>query len=103
MLWGRAASMAFPFSVYNIAHLVAGFKSQTHVYCNVIAKAVCLLPFHSLIRCSPGMSVSKQAEPLKSEIHTLRLHLKCNLAEPQPQAPIFDCNGMDGIFYRVMQ
>ena len=33
--------MAFPFSMLNIAHLAAGFKSQTHVYCNVIAKAVC--------------------------------------------------------------
>ena len=33
--------MAFPFSVLNIAHLTAGFKSQTHVYCNVAAKAVC--------------------------------------------------------------
>ena len=38
---GRAASMAFPFSMLNIAHLAAGFKSQTHVYCNVVAKAVC--------------------------------------------------------------
>lgn len=37
--------MAFPFSVYNIAYPAAGFKSQTHVYCNVIAKAVCLLPY----------------------------------------------------------
>ncbi len=33
--------MAFPFSMLNIAHLAAGFKSQTHVYCNVVAKAVC--------------------------------------------------------------
>lgn len=31
MLWGRAASMAFPFSMLNIAHLPAGFKNQTHV------------------------------------------------------------------------
>lgn len=36
--------MAFPFSVYNIAHLAAGFKSQTHVYSNVIAKAACCPP-----------------------------------------------------------
>ena len=33
--------MAFPFSILNIAHLAVGFKSQTHVYCNVIVKAVC--------------------------------------------------------------
>ena len=38
---GRAASMALPFSVFNIAYLAAGFKSQTHVYCNVVVKAVC--------------------------------------------------------------
>ncbi len=30
--------MAFPFSMLNIAHLAAGFKRQTHVYCYVIAK-----------------------------------------------------------------
>lgn len=30
--------MAFPFSIYNIAHSATGFKSQTHVYCNVIEK-----------------------------------------------------------------
>ena len=33
--------MAFPFSMFNIAHLAAGFKSQTHVFRNAIAKAVC--------------------------------------------------------------
>lgn len=37
----------------NIAHLAAGFKSQTHVYCDVIAKAVCLLPSYLLIRQFP--------------------------------------------------
>lgn len=52
--------MAFPFSVYNIAYPAAGFKSQTHVYCNVIAKAVCLLPSHFLIRRSPEYSLPKQ-------------------------------------------
>ncbi len=34
--------MAFPFSVYNIAYPAVVFKSQTHVYCNVIAKAAAL-------------------------------------------------------------
>lgn len=43
MLWGRAAFMAFPFSMHNIAHPAAGFKHQTHVCCNVITKNVCLL------------------------------------------------------------
>ncbi len=60
--------MAFPFSVYNIAHLEAGFKSQTHVYCNVIVKAVCYpliflsgvplkypLPKHRAARPVPGI------------------------------------------------
>lgn len=28
MLWGRAASMAFPFSVLNIAYLAAGRKEN---------------------------------------------------------------------------
>ena len=40
--------MAFPFYVYNMAYLATGFKSQTHVYCNVIAKAVCLLIYYTL-------------------------------------------------------
>ena len=35
--------MAFPFSMLNIAHFTAGFKSPTHVYYNVIAKAACCL------------------------------------------------------------
>ncbi len=34
--------MASPFSMLNIAHFKAGFKSTTHVYCSVIEKAVCL-------------------------------------------------------------
>ena len=29
---GRAASMAFPFYVFNIAYLVVEFKSKTHVW-----------------------------------------------------------------------
>ena len=37
--------MAFPFSILNIAHLAAGFKNQTRVYCNVIVKVACLLPY----------------------------------------------------------
>ena len=36
MFWGRAASMAFPFSMFTIAHLTTGFKSQARVYCNRI-------------------------------------------------------------------
>ena len=33
--------MAFPFYVYNIAYPAAGFKNQTHVCCNMIAKVAC--------------------------------------------------------------
>ena len=29
MLWGRAASMAFPFSVLNIAYLAAGAQGKS--------------------------------------------------------------------------
>ena len=70
MLWGRAASMAFPFSMLNIAHLAVGFKSQTHVYCNVIAKAVCL-PSHPLIRHSPEYPLPKQEYSLHGLIKCL--------------------------------
>ena len=52
--------MAFPFYVYNIAYPAAGFKSQTHVYCNMIAKAVCPLPSRFLIRWFPLISIIKQ-------------------------------------------
>lgn len=76
MLWGRAASMAFPFSMLNIAHLAVGFKSQTHVYCNVNAKAVCPLIVLS------GDSTFQ------------------NTHSDTPQAPILDCNGIDGISIR---
>ena len=59
--------MAFPFSVYNIAYPAAGFKSQTHVYCNVIVKVACL-PSHSLIRRSPEISVTKtQSRPASTQ------------------------------------
>jgi len=71
--------MAFPFSVYNIAYLAAEFKSQTRVYCNVIAKAMCLLPSHILIR---------------------RLSSFQNTHRNTPQAPNFDCNIIDGILIR---
>ena len=75
---GRAASMAFPFSMLNIAHLAAGFKSQTHVYCNVVVKAVCC-PFILLSGDSTFQNTHRNT----------------------PQAHISQFKGIDGIF--IMQ
>ena len=69
--------MAFPFSMLNIAHLAAGFKSQTHIYCNVIVKAVCCL----LVLLSGDSTFQ-------------------NIHRNTPQAHILDCNGVGGISIR---
>ncbi len=72
--------MAFPFSMLNIAHLAAGFKSQTHVYCNVIAKAVCC----SLILLSGDSTFQ-------------------NTHRNTPQAHISHFKGMSGIYNHAIQ
>ena len=60
--------MAFPFSMLNIAHLAAGFKSQTLLFHNAIVKAACLLPSHFLIRRSPEYLLPKQGRAAKQLI-----------------------------------
>ena len=67
--------MAFPFYVYNIAYPAAGFKNQTHVCCNMIAK----------VACCPLILLSGDSTFQNTHRNT-------------PQAHISHFKGMDGIF-----
>ena len=71
--------MVFPFSMFNIAHSWAGFKSQTHVNCIVIVKAVCLLPSHSLIRRSPEYPLRNKAKPLLYVLRALKVRFETGI------------------------
>ena len=49
--------MAFPFSMFNIAYLTVGIKSETHIDCNVVVKVACCRSFS--FRRSPEASDTK--------------------------------------------
>ncbi len=99
--------MASPFSMLNIAHLAAGFNSQTHVSCKVNVKAARLLPSYSFIRRSPEYSLPKHrtatpgSEPLPKSgkmdnLYSSRGGIMTALFVTPESTPIFtlDLNGM---------
>ena len=83
---GRAASMAFPFSMLNIAHLAAGFKSQTHVYCNVIAKAACCTPFSYQVIPLFRIPIETRHKPLFRILTAQTVFLSCKAVQARYEA-----------------
>ena len=68
--------MAFPISMFNIAYLAAGFKSQTLLFHNAIVKDVACCPLIFLSGVLMNIYYPNKAEPLNNEIRALKIRFE---------------------------